>query len=147
MATQTPALAITLGCAAAVAIVLGFMSWQRLAEYDDELVLWEGAMEFQPNNPLVDVNVGIILKNAGRTEQAVEFFKRALVVKPDLFEAHFNLAKVYDEAGQTEDAIAEYRRTIELTHVLPEAHNNLGLLLANSGSIDEAIEQYERTCN
>ena len=62
-------------------------------------------------------------------------------IRPDLAEAHFNLASVLADHGAMDEAILQYQQGLKIRPDDAQAHYNLGLILANSGRADEAIAQ------
>jgi tetratricopeptide (TPR) repeat protein len=80
---------------------------------------------------------------AGRLEQAVTRYKRALLLKPNYAEAHNNLGVVLATQGRVDDAVARYRRALSLKPDSADAHCNLGAALVTKGTIAEGITHYE----
>ena len=56
-------LAMTTVCALILAAVLGLVDVRRLAEYQDELTIWQGMLTNQPKSATVHFNLGIALMN------------------------------------------------------------------------------------
>ena len=52
--------------------------------------------------------------------------RKAIALKPDFAEAHYNLGNTLQQLGRLDDAEANYRRAIALKPDIAEAHNNLG---------------------
>ena len=50
--------------------------------------------------------LGVVLSDAGKFEEARARYERALAIKPDLAEAHFNLANSFREQSKLDDAVA-----------------------------------------
>jgi choline-sulfatase len=65
------------------------------------------AERLEPDNPVVLVNMGIVLSDMGRHADAITAFRRALALDPDFHEARFNLARAFARAGQRPDAARE----------------------------------------
>jgi protein O-GlcNAc transferase len=76
---------------------------------------------------------------AGRLDEAIACYRRAIELKPELPEAHANLGAALKEQGRLDEAVGCYRRAIELRPELPEAHANLGAALQEQGWLDDAI--------
>ena len=80
----------------------------------------------------------------GKLLEASEELKRALQVKPDSPEAHFNLANVVRDAGEVELAAQGFKAAIEFAkakrHVYPDALINLADSLRRLGRYDDAID-------
>ena len=71
-------------------------------------------------------------------------YHRALEMKPDYAEAHYNLGIALSDQGKLEDAVAAYHRALELKPDYAQAHNNLGVALSDQGKLDEAISASRR---
>ncbi|HYN88000.1 MAG TPA: tetratricopeptide repeat protein, partial [Ardenticatenaceae bacterium] len=74
----------------------------------------EHAVELLRENLAVWYRSGAIHYLAGRYDQALVAYKRALELDPKYAHPHHGLGNVYDNLGQYEQAIAAYRRAIEL---------------------------------
>ncbi|MGD9721600.1 MAG: tetratricopeptide repeat protein [Pirellulales bacterium] len=138
---RRPAL-VAVACACALAVGLGLLSVRRLSAFDDEVTLWQDALEHQPDNVMVRTNLGIFLGQRGEQQQAIEHLQHALQIEPRSVEAHYNLARALEEAGQPAEAIDHYERALrgQADHVA--AHNNLGRLLAANGKSAQAVEHF-----
>jgi tetratricopeptide (TPR) repeat protein len=53
-----------------------------------------------PNDPLIRMNLGLLLMKLEQWEQASNFFIQAIERKPDLAVAYYNLAQAYTQNGQ-----------------------------------------------
>jgi tetratricopeptide (TPR) repeat protein len=81
---------------------------------------------------------------AGRHQEAIEQYERALHIEPDYARAHNNLGHELLQAGKIEEAIAHDEQALRLKPDFAEAHYNLGLALAQTGRIKEGIAHYEQ---
>jgi tetratricopeptide (TPR) repeat protein len=64
----------------------------------------------------------------GEVDLAKAEYGRVLGLKPDLFEAHFDLAGLYERQGKTDDALREYRRAGEINPTDAETQYDLGVI-------------------
>ena len=58
-------------------------------------------------------NLGVLAQDAGKEAEAIELYRRALELDPQLAEAHYNLATLFDQSGDSRSAIRhinEYRK-------------------------------------
>ena len=62
------------------------------------------AVTVEPGNPVVLANLGLVLSDAGRPQDAVEPLQRALAIDPDLHQGRFGLAIALAETGRRADA-------------------------------------------
>jgi tetratricopeptide (TPR) repeat protein len=68
--------------------------------------------------------------------------KKAIGIKPDQAEAHYNRGNALLEKGRLDNAIAEYREAIRIKPDYAEAHKNLGNALSGKGRMDDAMAEY-----
>ena len=81
---------------------------------------------------------------AGDATQAEACWRAALVLDPNLAEAHANLAFLHDERGEWAQAEVCYQRALELQPDHAQLHLNYGTLLAGRKRLDEAEAAYTR---
>ena len=86
--------------------------------------------------------LGVVARQLGRSDAAVELIGRALALKPDFAEAHGNLAYALHDLGRLKEAEASFREALRLKPHYAEAHNNLGNLLKEQGRRAEAEACY-----
>jgi tetratricopeptide (TPR) repeat protein len=82
---------------------------------------------------------GIALGKAGQPENAAEYYRRAIALRPDFAEAHHNLGAALMALGRAEDAIPCYHAALAIHADFPEAHSNLGTALLQIGKLEPAI--------
>lgn len=76
-------------------------------------------------------------------EQAMEEYRAALRLQPDLYEPHQNLADAFRDQGNLDAAISEYRECLRLQPDSAVAHNNLGATFERKGDTTAAFHEYE----
>jgi len=131
--------------AGALVLVLGVSTWRQTHVYKDLETLWRDTLSKNPNAWIAHTNLGIMLEERGQTAEAVEHYKQALRIKPDLAEVHNDLGVVLMLRGQLQEAIGHYRQALRLQPGQAKTHYNLGLALWQAGDIQAAIEQWELT--
>ena len=134
---------LELATASALAVVLSVVSVHRLAAYETELILWQDAFLHEPDSSLININLGVQLNKAGRTEEGLQRLLHAVQVDPDWFLGHYNLARAYEDAGQTDEALHEYEQALRAKSNHVASHNNLGRILSDQGKYPEAIAHFE----
>jgi len=82
----------------------------------------------------------VAFAKARQNAQAIDCFRRAILLDPDLFAAHANLGTLLAEQGATDQALAALEMAVRLKPDSPEAHNNLANLLVALGQLDSAVE-------
>ncbi|MCX8092454.1 MAG: tetratricopeptide repeat protein, partial [Verrucomicrobiae bacterium] len=104
---------------------------------------FEAALRIKPDHALAHSNLGIVLAEEGRLEDAIAHFKEALRIKPGLAEAHHNLGVVLLRAGKLQEAEASFAKAIECKPFHAEAHYALGNLRLQRGQFAEAAEHFQ----
>ena len=89
-------------------------------------------------------NYGSILKSLGKLQEAKVSLHKAIELKPDFAESHFNLGNILKDLGKLQEAEESYRKAIELNSDFTNAHSNLGTILKDLGKLQEAEESYRK---
>ncbi len=79
----------------------------------------------------------------GMFDNAINAYKKLLVVEPDNAHAHYSLGALYLKKGMFDDAADELRKAVEIDPDRTEAHYNLGLIYYRQGLFDKAINEYQ----
>jgi len=87
---------------------------------------------------------GGVLKQMGRSAEALAPLQKAAALSPGDAEAHFNLGLVFHDLGRLEEAEASYRRALEIRPDFAETLCGLGLALHGLGRLEEAEASYKR---
>lgn len=97
-----------------------------------------------PDNPALLNELGNILVNHGRLQQAVVQYEKALRIQPDLAITWNNLGVARTAQGRFADGESAYRRAIRLNPGYALAYYNLGANLDQRGNFDQALIYYQR---
>lgn len=130
-----PALAI-------LALVLASVSsYRQTRVWQSSETLFEHALQINPNDYLSHMNLGIVLNEAGRPDEAVAHLEQAVVLRPNALHS-FNLANALSHLGRFDEAVPCYRDALRMEVHFPTAHNNLGIALARIGAWTGAAEEF-----
>jgi tetratricopeptide (TPR) repeat protein len=80
----------------------------------------------------------------GKKAAALASYDRAIALRPDHAETHYNRGVALHESQRLPEALAAYERAIALKPDLAEAHNNAGNALSSLDRHDEALTSYGR---
>ena len=125
-------------------VLLGSLTWRQTAEYRNLFSLYTATLEKNPRCWMAHYNLGIVLKERGEVDQAVEHYRQAVALRHDYPEAHYNLGRLLAERGQVNDAIVHYEKAAAIDPADAEAQNNLGVTLFGIGRADDAIAHYQK---
>ncbi len=125
-------------------LALGTRTVLRNRDYRSDVSLWKSVTEQRPINPRGFNNLGKVLADAGRPEEAIPNHEEAIRLAPGYAEAYNNLGVALAKAGLRDEAMARYDEALRLSPGFAEPHNNLGNALARSGRLPEALAHYEQ---
>lgn len=101
------------------------------------------ALEFDPDNPDVVSKLAHLLRTLGRSEEALEFFRRYSEMVPSDYQGLGLIGSCLSDLGKFDEAEPYLRRALTgLDDAL--THYNLGALLSATGRSEEAIVEYRR---
>lgn len=112
-------------------------------EYAAAEDLLRRAIRIEPATGGLRINLGNVLKDQGRLDEAVASFKEALRLLPNFPEVHNTLGKIYHAQGRAAEAIASYQMAIGCRPNFPEACYNLGNVYHGLARHQEAIASYQ----
>ena len=136
---------LKLACGGALLLTLGLLTWQQAGIYRNPETLWRDTLAKNPDCWMAHNNLGLLLKNQGRIEEAMEHYHQAIQINPNYSEALNNLGVALAAKGRFDEAIENYRKAIQIrSEFLRARWNNLGIALAAKGRFDEAIENYRK---
>ena len=84
--------------------------------------------------------------NLGQLDTAISYYEKALAIKPDYAEAHYNLGFSLHRLGQLDAAVRSYKKVVAIKPDYAEAHNNKILSVIyffTNGQIPDAIDILE----
>lgn len=133
------------------ASVLG-LTFYTQGQNDQALALFEKAIANAPESSgngqeILYFHRATIRYQQGRPAESIADLQQALSLKPDFFEAHYNLALAYSEGcatnQQRQQAITEAEAAVQLAPSSAQAHALLGDLYRQQGRYPEAIAELE----
>jgi tetratricopeptide (TPR) repeat protein len=133
---------LKIGLACVVIVVFSFWTFQRNQVWKNEFSLWSDVVKKSPNKARPNLNLGIILSKLGKTDAALTYLKKALLINPNDSVAHNNLGVVLAKKGQLKEAINHFRMALKTNNRYAEAQFNLGAALAQQGKTDEAVDRF-----
>jgi tetratricopeptide (TPR) repeat protein len=88
--------------------------------------------------------LGIALAERKLSAEAVQYFERAIQLKPDFADAHYSLGLTLAAQGRWTEAIQELAQAVQLKPDYAVAHLNLGAALAHEGKTADALPQFQQ---
>ncbi len=104
--------------------------------------LYEQVLRLWPRHAPASINLGTILYNDRRFDEAEKRYRAAAEIDPDYALAFFDLGNVLDELRRLPEAIAAYNRAIQLVPQYADAHYNLALAYERTGERRRALRHW-----
>jgi len=125
--------------AALVVIGLGWSAWRQASYWKDDETLWRHTLACTSGNWFAENGLGIALSSRGRGDEALDFFRDAVNIKPNYAEGHYNLGTALVKSGQVDEAIMHFVEALRIKPRYAEAESGLGVAFSNSKRPDEAV--------
>jgi tetratricopeptide (TPR) repeat protein len=98
-----------------------------------------------PKDGIGYFNLALAYQKLGRTDEALDFLKRALAILPDKPAAHFALGQIFFERHEYSLAIKSFQETVRLDPVHIQARYLLGQAFQRTGCFEEAVQSFRRS--
>jgi DNA-binding winged helix-turn-helix (wHTH) protein/tetratricopeptide (TPR) repeat protein len=114
---------------------------QEASHYDEAAVEFRKVLDYDPDHPTANQNLGAIYLDQGRNLDALPLFLKVFEVTRDARAAN-SLGFVYFNLDRMDEAIAAFREAYRLNPSLPTAARNLAESYEKIGKADEARHWY-----
>ncbi len=131
-----------IGAGVIATFALGAVTLHRNTIYQDEQLLWEDTLAKRPDSARAHNNLGRLLYDEDRLEEAIARYRRSLELDPTIAHTYYNLGLALMKSGRTEEALEPLREAIRLIPYYFNAHLNLGISLAGLNRLEEALHHY-----
>jgi Tfp pilus assembly protein PilF len=125
--------------------ILAGLAWESheyAGKFINQHTLWTYTLEHNPEAWPAHNNLGNYLLSIGHTEEAIDHFKQALRIDPQLPSVHNNLGNAYQSQKLYPQAIEQYQIALNIDAGYEQAHQAMALALSRIGKISEALEHY-----
>ena len=117
---------------------VGVSTYERNKVWSSAIDFWADCARKAPGKARVHNNLGVALSEAGRYDESVALYYKAISLDGYYADPYSNLAVAYSMQNKIDDAIQALRNAIHIFPEYTEAHNNLGTLLLQKGNKEEA---------
>ena len=126
-------------------LVMQSQAYDQLDRHAEALTVLREAQALEPNNPLVQNNIGyLLLEQDQNLEEAAALIEKSVKATPNSGSVVDSLGWAQFKLGRFKEAEATLRRATELTPYSPEVRKHLGEVLVKLERLPEAAEQWER---
>ena len=115
-------------------------------QYDEAIAEGKRAVEMAPNSAFVHAALAYSLKNAGRPEEAIMLYKKAIRLSPLSDSWYFSdLGHCYNMLDRYEEAISAFKKAISISPESPYYHTYLAATYFLTGRMNEARAEIGKT--
>ncbi|MFH2063793.1 MAG: tetratricopeptide repeat protein [Pseudomonadota bacterium] len=115
------------------------ITWQQVRHWRSSESLYEQVLKTTSGNFMAHNNMGNILMENGKLDQAVDHFLKAIQINPSYKEAQINLANTWIHQGKIQKALNQYRKLLKKYPGDALLSNNMGAAFLHSGDLKQAI--------
>ncbi len=127
--------------------LLWALSLSRLGRTQQALEEMEKLVINHPDNPRGLINVGTLLAQAGRVDEAIVQYERILALDEEVEEkvdAHLRLGDLLRDRDREQEAVEHYRAALATDPNLIDTHLALAGLLGRLGQFGESAQHFDR---
>jgi tetratricopeptide (TPR) repeat protein len=123
-------------------VALSALSWRQIGHWRDTISMWERTIAVTRNNWFAHTELGIMLVEQKRLEEAEAHFARALALVPTFPRARANWGNLLLARGETERALEQLRLAARAEPRMQDLHHHMGVALERLGNRREALVAY-----
>lgn len=124
------------------------LAFAGLGRTSDAMASYEKAIEWEGNDgngdPQPYLDLGLLLAQQGKTEQAAPYLMKAAELDPSNPKAHEALGNNLEEQGRLDKAESEYKAAIALAPSIPALHFQLGRIYQKEKLTELAREEFAK---
>lgn len=128
--------------------ILACLTAVQVGRWRNSATLFQYTASLIPDNRMIENNLGTILGESGRYDEAAAHFTKALRTKPDFLEIisdadiRGNLGLLLAHQGKLAEAVEQLNEALRLNPNSAEAHVSLGVVLLRLNKAEESIPHF-----
>ncbi len=139
------AIAISLAGAISICGVFSVLTWRQAGIWHNSRSLWTHAVKIDPECVMARTNLGLIERQAGNIDKAIEHYEAAIAVNPNDSILLNNLAvALRQDPARRGEVIEIMKKAVRLEPEHPDLHFALASELKEAGQIDRAISELQK---
>jgi Tfp pilus assembly protein PilF len=129
----------------AVSVCLAWvaLTWMQVQYWQNSVTLFDHAIASTQNNFVAHTNLGVVLAEQGKTQDALRHLFAAAEENPNHGDARNNLGALLGRLGRTDEAAEQFAQAIRISPNDAHAHNNLGNTLVARQKFAEGANEYQ----
>jgi tetratricopeptide (TPR) repeat protein len=120
-----------------------FLTHRQIPHWQNSETLFRHALAVTENNYIAHINLGAVLADSNRLDEALTEYEAALAIRPSV-SLHFKLGQALLATAKPALAEKQFRQIISMEPEDAEAHFALAMALTDQERMDEAAEHLEK---
>lgn len=117
----------------------------NLGKIEEAKKLYEKSLLLNPDNEHALNNLGYLIHSKFEKHKvAIEYYKKAIKINPNLIIARINLAVAYNILNKVTKAKKEYLKILEIAPFEAKAHNNISNIYKSEKNVEKVIFHLEK---
>lgn len=135
---------LALGSLTIVLAMLSLTAYRQNFFWRDPVGFYQRIVSINPEFTKAYNNLGKILSQQGRYQEAAKYFQRSIEVDPRFVKGYHNYAVCMAKLGRFEEAAGYYQKALSVRPDFAPTYNNLGALYIDAGDYDKAEQFVQR---
>ena len=123
---------------------LGILTMKRNTVWHSELSLWQDTYQKSPHKVRPLINLARAHSLEGDAEKAIKYYEEALLQRPQVFAANYNLGDLYLNKGLVPDALQHFLLASQVEPEIPESFAKLGEIYLSQKKFELADSYFRR---
>lgn len=116
----------------------------KLKKKEEAKRYYEKSLNLNSENSYAWNNLGYLYASQfGNNKKAIDCYKKAIKLNPNLIVARINLGLAYSQIGKIEKSKKEYLKVLNISPYDKDAHNNLGNIYRGTKNKEKVIYHFE----
>ncbi|MBU4313083.1 MAG: tetratricopeptide repeat protein [Candidatus Omnitrophica bacterium] len=122
----------------------GFYTWrtfERNKDWHDPISFYESTIMYKPDSARLHNNLAMAYADAGRNDDAIREYKKAIESGDYYAQPHYNISNIYLNRGDYASAVKELKISIEIDNNFLYSHESLALIYFNQNNFEQAKKE------
>ena len=119
------------------------VTWVQAGHWKNSVALFEHTLAVTEHNAVIHNNLGFVLGDQGKLNEAIEHFAEALRIEPNNADAHYSMGLAFTRQDRLSEAVSCYKNALKFSPENFQAHNNIGMIMLQTGNIPEAVFHFQ----
>jgi len=119
-------------------------TFEQSGDFDSALRWYDLAARLDASDPVIPFNLGNVLDELGRPQEAEIAYRKAIERGPEVADAWFNLGVLQEKTGREDEALSSYERAFAVEPAYADALHNAALLHMRKGRFAAALTLLEK---